>query len=1148
MSSAMRFCLLLPLASLVAAGQTITGSVNGVVVDPTSAAAPGVACTLTARATGTLFKTQTGPDGSFTFNSVPAGAYSLKLEAAGFQPLELVNVMVTVSEIRSLGKIALSVGAVRESVSVTAQAAAIQLSSAERSGVITGNQMNDIAVKGRDFMSLLATVPGVVDRNSDSREAADIGSARGIHINGGSQRSKAVTLDGASILDVGNNVELQIQPNMDSIAEIKVLTSNYQAAFGRNSGGVISMITKSGTKDFHGTGYFFYRHESLNASDFFRNRTGTSKAPYRYKIGGFSVGGPVYIPKRFNTHKDKLFFFVSQERVARREDYGTRFVNTPTELERNGDFSQSFDVNGALIRVKDPLAGTFFPANVVPQNRVDSVGQAILNFFPRPNYVDPDPGLRFRRNYRATYSGPHPRTDTSVRLDANVWPSFQVYYRFTRGAEEQTTPFGIWQAAGNFDLTPPVQFSHPGQSHSVHMTKILSPTLVAEFSFDHNFTEYIFDRFADRARMGNPPRWFTPDPSYRNYIPDVNFGGQPVDPIQAAIGNVPFYNFIREYAFVGNITRVWASHNVQAGTYIERPNQYMGSVFGAQHRGTFNFARNVNNPFDSNHAFANALLGNYNSYTESSSRPDGDHWSWITEWHVQDTWKITRRLTLDVGLRLYHHTPKEDLNRHMTDFNPGLYDPRKAPAMYLPGLDSAKRRVAVDPLSRTQAPEALIGKFVPGSGDTANGMAVGGVNGYPGGLFTWSPLALGPRFGFAYDLLGNGNTAIRGGFGKYIDRINNNPYWSGPPIAYAPTQFYGNLRTLAATSGVLGPSGLNSRSGSRVKHPSTMNFSLGVQHRFWQTVVEASYVGSLVRHDLVQKNINAIPMYGRFEPGNADPTLAGKPLPDDFLRPYKGWGGITSFETMGSANYHALQMSANRRFTRGLQFGVAYTWSKVLGLVAFESGGTDANVSPYFKPRERNYGLLPWDRTHVFNLNYMYELPTLGARLGWRPAHWLLDNWRISGITSFSSGEAFTPGFGTTDGADTTGSNENARVTVTGDPHLPKGERTFERNFRTEMFARTPTASFGNAGIGILRGPGINNWDMSVSKRVPLLSEGRFLQFRAELFNAWNHTQFSGLFTGTRFDTAGRQTDPSFGAYSGARRPRIIQLSVKLFF
>jgi hypothetical protein len=213
---------------------------------------------------------------------------------------------------------------------------------------------------------------------------------------------------------------------------------------------------------------------------------------------------------------------------------------------------------------------------------------------------------------------------------------------------------------------------------------------------------------------------------------------------------------------------------------------------------------------------------------------------------------------------------------------------------------------------------------------------------------------------------------------------------------------------------------------------------------------------------------------------------------------------------------------------------------------------TDAEgISPYFDPRSWNYGPLGFDRTHMFVANYIYSLPKLGARFHlspWNPVTWVLDNWQVSGITSFLSGAPFTPALATSDGADLTGSTEGARITVVGDPKLSKDRKTFYRNFNTEVFQRTPMRSFGNVGVGILRGPGVNNWDVSVSKRIPLRSERRYAQFRGELFNIWNHTQFSAINSSGTFNPAGALTNLNFGAYSAARNPRQIQLSLRIYF
>jgi Carboxypeptidase regulatory-like domain/TonB-dependent Receptor Plug Domain len=1139
-----RLSSFLLLAGLVFA-QSTTSSVNGTLVDSSGAAIPSASCILADQATGGTFKAASSAVGLFTFPSVPASTYTLTVQAPGFKVLQMKDIAVTSRELRTLGNVIMQVGEVRESVTVAAEGTAVQLASAERSGVLTGGQVNDIALKGRDFFALLQTIPGVVDTTA-SRDTSSNTAGAGIFINGNRDNQKNVSVDGITAMDTHSNGSLSFEPNMDAIAEVKILTNNYQAEYGRNSGGAIAAIIKSGTRDFHGSGYDFYRHESLNANNFFNNRTATPKQPYRYRISGYSLGGPIYIPRKFNSNRDKFFFFWSQEFTGVKTDYGAMFVNTPTAAEREGNFSKSFDVNGTLIPVRDPNTGQPFPGNIVPGNRINKTGQAILNFYPLPNYTDPDPRNLYRWNYRSVYSGNTPRRNDILKTDVNLTPSLRMYYRYGRDTDNTLQPWGGKAGSVNFLLSP-VFVDRYGNGNLIHVTKLFSSSFVNEASFAtsnvHRDFDYTNQDAISRSRMGNVAQWY-PDTNYNSdRIPTVNFGSQPSSTIYTG-STSDFPNPYRDpvYTISDDLSKVYGSHNFKAGMYIERT--HVEST-GGTYLGSFNFGRDTNNALDTGNGFSNALLGMVTSYSETTKRYYAQQQFWNMEWYVQDNWRVSKRLTLDMGLRFYHMPPIQELSKQAAAFDQTLYNPAKAPALYVPALDGG-RRVAKDPLTGNLAAPPLIGLFVPGSGDPINGMAVGGVNGYPVGLYNRPFLSLGPRFGFAYDLFGTGKTALRGGWGWFYDTGQNNPFAGSignPPIAFTPTLYYGALDTFAQSGGALGPQDLTSMVGYQ-KPSETMNFSLGLQHQVWGTVIDASYVGALGRHQFLRRMINPLPMYARFDPANFDPTQAGRPLPDNFLRPYKGYGNLLVYEHTGNSNYNSLQLTANRRFTRGLQFGVAYTFSRLLG---YASGDGDT-LSPYFSPRQRNYGPLTFDRTHTLVFNYMYELPKIGKKTGWKPAGWVLDNWQVSGITSFISGAPFTPGFSTVDGQDITGSSESSRINVIGNASLPKGQRTFFRNFNVDAFARPGLRDFGNAGVNFLRGPGINNWDINVGKRIPLLSETRFLQFRTELFNAWNHTQFSGLFTTARFDATGKQTDTNFGAYSAARSPRIIQLSLKVVF
>jgi hypothetical protein len=1136
------------LSAGLACAQNVSSSVKGVVVDASQGGIPGAACSLADQATGRVLTATAWSDGSFTFPNVLPGTYSLRIESSGFKTLTIKGVVVTASEVRTVGNLALQVGEVKETVSVSADSAvvAVQLASGEKSGLLTGEQLNNIALKGRDFWAMLQTLPGVVDDGSQGRETIVGNNSRGTYINGGSASSKNYSVDGIFSLNASNATTV-IQPNMDATAEVKVLTSNYQAEYGRMSSGVISVITKSGARDFHGSGWATFRHEELNANSFFNNATGTPKSPYRYHIYGYSIGGPVYVPKRFNTDKSKLFFFFSQEFDPITTNYGSQFANTPTAAERNGDFSHSFDVNGALNVIKDPTNGQAFPNNMVPANRISKVGQSLLNFFPLPNYTDPNPRNLYQWNLRSTFSAPTPVHNDVLRLDYNPFQSLTFTYRMIRNTQETQPPWNDWEIGNNFLLTPIQQFQ-PGIGHMFQATKIFSPTLVNEAKFAYTLNN-IHSDYADpskvaRSAVGNLPQLF-PDAGSPDTAPNVYFGSQPANAVNLSLGPGNWFWRGAAFSYTDNVSKVWSKHTLKAGFAIDH-NRATAIDAHSSWRGSFNFSRDTNNPFDTNNGFSNALIGTFSSYNELlGPRPMHDVTLNVFEEYVQDNWRVTKRLTLDFGLRLVSQPPEYDLKPNtVAHFDPALYVAGQSPALYMPTIDPTGKRVGMDPISKTLVPAAYIGLFVPNTGNPANGSAVCGANGYPAGCFKRSSVFFAPRFGFAYDLFGTGKTAVRGGFGIFYDTADANSFESSegnPPISYNPVQYYGNLSTMTSSTGLLGPSYLNSQTAiGQIPLPMTMNFSVGIQHQLpGNTVVEVSYVGSQVRHMLMTREINPIPMFARFNPANGDPTSPGKPLPDNFLRPYAGYGSITPYEMTGTSNYNSLQAAINRRPAKGLQIGIAYTFSKDLGATASD---------PYFSMRQWTYGPLPQDRTHVFAANFTYQLPRLSAVTGFRPAAWILDNWQLSGLTSFVSGAPFTPSFNTTDGQDITGSAEGPRITIVGNPNLANDQRTFYQNFNTAAFARTPVGSFGNAGVGILRGPGVNNWDLAIGKQFPLRSEQRYIRFRTEFFNAWNHTQFSGLNTNAVFNPAGQQVNPTFGAFNAARSPRIIQLSARVVF
>jgi TonB-dependent Receptor Plug Domain len=1037
-----------------------------------------------------------------------------------------------------LGDLLLQVGSVEERVSVTAEAAVVQTASAERSAVITTPQIQGLFARGRNALSVVALVPGVTETGGAFSLGYNMLGARSV--------SNNLTLDGISIMESGNEAGVNLTVSMDAIAEVKVLTSNYQAEFGRKGAGNIQMVSRSGGREFHGLVSYYKRHEQFNANTWNNNRLGVPKPQDRFNLWSYWLSGPVYIPKVFNRDRQKLFFFWAQE--FRPQRGSSLYQSTvPTALERIGDFSQSVGQNNRPITVIDPTTRQPFSGNRIPTDRIDPNGKALMNIFPLPNF---DRNVsRGAYNFVDQLPSSSPSRYDTLKLDYVIRSNDLLTATFSDNQSNSSVPNPLGVSAN----WPVLRGGFKSYRYfgSVRYQHIFSPTLINEVTTGFTYgrsTQYTPEeelQKIQRSYVGFAVSQFSPTGNPLNILPNLSFGGVPTPPNLSFEQRFPFDNGRRNLDISDNISKSLGSHSLKAGFYFERSWVIEGAA-AQNFSGNLNFGVNANNPLDTGYAFSNAILGVFNSYQEASFRPSPVLITNALEWFVQDNWKVTRRLTLDYGVRFAWLQPWREASNTMVGFSPERFDRSRQVQLIAPAISDGVR-VGVSPVNGQIYPAALIGAIAPGSGDPENGIVWAATDpDYPRQLVDDRGVQIGPRVGFAYDIFGNGRTAVRGGFGIGYDRLGTGMFTLSSvaaqyPLIQTPNVFYGTLSTFLRSSGFVFPSnvvGLD-RQG---KNPSTMTFSLGVQQDLGHGVIlDMAYAGSLGRHLYWQRNIASIPFGANFDPRNADPSNSAVPLPPNFLRSYPGYGNVLYREPAASSNYHSLQVSANRRFTSGLQFGANWTWSKAMD---FTDGVSD--VSTLVSPRVWNYGLAGFDRTHVVKINWLWDVPS--RRIRWPIAKAVLDGWQINGIASFISGEPLGINATTTTGVDITGSpTDGYRPVVTGNPVLPKSERTVDRFFDTSVFGLPAIGTFGNAAKTVIRGPGTNNWDLAFLKNFRI-REGVQIQFRIEMYNAFNHTQFNAVDTTARFDPLGNQVNAQFGQLTNTAAQRTMQLGLKFMF
>ena len=1156
--------------------QSITGSLNGRVVDQQGSAVPNARVTATEPTKKVTVTTNSTGAGDFSIAGLAPGTYTVSVEAPGFKKLTRPDVMLNASDKIALGDLALSIGSVTEAIEVSATAMTLQTESVERGSAVTGTQIANIEVDGRSPLDMAKLIPGIQFTTGATYAVGNAATgANNFTANGTRPSQNQVTINGIGDVDTGNNGGMNASVSNDSIAEFKVLTGTYQAEFGRSAGAQVQLVTKSGTSQFHGSGYLYHRNEGLNANTFLNNirpqfgLTVTPKPLFRYNDPGYTIGGPIPL-KKWNL-KNKLFFFWSEEWQEQLVPNTAHNVTVPTALERKGDFSQSVSsANHQLVKVYDPLTGQLFPGNVIPANRIWAPGQALLNIYPLPNQTlaansNLPSGATY--NYQTQLAGTSPRREDLLRLDYNLTEKIRVFGHYIKDISNAGIPYGTWVLGINPPIAP-ISEPIPGNSLAGGMTYMITPTMTNEFNL--GYTNNSINIFAPNNGLGqsllgsNPLPVLYPDAS-QGYLPQVGFGGNNLaNSPTFGSSDAPFINYNTTIDLTDSLTKVWRSHIIKAGFYMQRSRKDQTS-FGA-FNGSYNFGDQGGptgaNPLDTGYGFANALLGVYQSFNQAQHHINGLYRYWNIEEYVQDTWKLTPRVTLDMGLRAAWYQPQYDAGLQASTFETSLFDPAQASKLYLPAVNPANNtRSAYDPISNTYRTANFIGLMIPGSGNTSNGICTSAnCNKY---MTDDRGLQWGPRFGIAWDVTGKQDLVVRTGAGIYYDRIQGNRTFdtvTNPPEAFSVTQQYGYAQTLNPATAVLSPPTAVEVDPTG-KIPTTYSYQFSAQKRLpFGMILDVAYVGSMSRHQQDNRNLNWSAFGTTFTAAATDPTAGtgcigcsaalgtGRPigsnaLPQNFMSRYQGYGNINLYESAATANYNSLQVQVQRRAARGLFLGVAYTWSKAMATAL--SGGTNDNsfVRPDQYNRLANYSPASFDRHQVLAVNYVYTLP-VPERFGNKLTKLFTDGWQLSGVTIAQTGAPFTPSVSVQNSSNqvVTGSyTEGWRPAIVAGCNPYTGSGNWTTYLNPACFVPAQVGSIGlESGINYLRGPGGVNFDMALQKEFVFIKDGKLhIQFRADAFNVFNHTIFTGVNSGLAFtsfpaNSSGVITGPPTGFTSTA--------------
>lgn len=1120
-----------------------TGQVSGSVRDASGAVVPGASVVVTNQNTGVRQPVESNAAGEFIVPALTAGTYEVSADAKGFQKVSQRDIVLQVGgKVRV--ELTVQVAATTTTVEVTGTLTAVETETAAISGVVTGKQILNLALPARNFVALALLVPGAAPTNGlDTNSVGVLGNVE-ISFNGGRTVYNTWEIDGGNNSDRGSNSTLNTYPSLDAIGEFRVSTANYGADIGQHSGAYIEVSTKSGARDFHGSAYDFLRNEKLNANNFFTNRKTLGSIPERSPSKrneyGYTVGGPFYIPGKYNTAKDKTFFFWSQ---SWRKFRDSSVVSRPvaSDRQRRGDFSECLagNANFNQAMVND---GCTFPDNADPVAgllpSLDSNGVELMDaFIPKANSG--------AYNYISSAGTPVNWRQEQIRVDHNFSDRTRLFVRYTQDAWNTITPNALWSWS-DID-TVKTAFAGPGKSAVVNFAHSFTPSLFSEFIMG-----YTVDHIDLRVQPGptsvsgsltrsssfNGPHIF-PSNDGNPYLPALAVCGGS----QVCLGQTwwfPYgpYNSNPIITWKENMTWIKGKHTVKFGTYVERFRK--NESFGGTTQGYATFASWGTTT--TGNAMADLLGGVMQSYYEGNKYGKGYYRSTNFEPYLQDDWKVTPHLTVNLGVRYYLFTRNRERFLQQSGFYPNLYNPADAPLRDADGF--------LIPGSGTIFPSS--GQFTFG-----NGLVQCGQGGIQVACQNGKFKNIAPRLGFAWDPWGNGKTSIRAAVGLFYDGLNGNEAGSeatqgGAPFAFSPSLYnLDNWAQIGLGGGKIGPAGIRTVSKTP-GFPRTYQWNFNIQRQITANdLVTVAYVGNVGNFLTTQRELNLVPLGLPLADQNA---LINKAQTYPY-RPFQGFTNIGVIDQIARSNYNSLQASFRHQMGQGMNFGAAYTWSHAI----------DNNSTQYSRPQDE-HNLNRWrgnsdlDRRQMLLLNYVYDLPFFKQSKG--VAKQTLGGWTVSGIVTLMSGTPIDIRCGLKDYSSGVGGNvrcnslgaQSAKSTVLDDVYGSTVQwfnvDAFTQPTLDQLYADGQPGMFGYLGRNTVRGPGRNNWDLSLFKSFPF-TERVGLQFRFETFNTWNHTQWRDVNTGCADVVAPGAvcgTTSNFGQVTSAWSPRIIQLGLKLTF